>query len=135
MHEVNLDGAELKIFRDCVDKFWIGNKTEKMNKVQCLGIEVMRSLYCLFDYPRGTVSVSSLDYFLSVGSSSEPSHTSFTVSVGVRHIQEYLKKKRGRKQKFINPQQEKARHEERMNQGKVILRANLVVGYWKLIPM
>ena len=38
-------------------------------------------------YPRGTVSVSSLGYFLSVGSSSKPSHPSLPVSLGSRHIQ------------------------------------------------
>ena len=64
-----------------------------------------------FVYPRGTVSVSSLGYFLSVGSSSKPSHTSLPLSLGARHIQEYFKKKRGRKRKSIKPQQEKARHD------------------------
>ena len=67
-----------------------------------------------FVYPRGMVSVSSLGYFSSVGSSSKPSNTSLPVSIGVRHIQEYFKKKRGRKLKFIQTHQEKARHEDRM---------------------
>ena len=67
-----------------------------------------------FVYPRGTVSVSSLGYLLSVGSSSKPSHPSLPVSVGARHIQEYFKKKRGRKRKFIKPNKEKARHEDQM---------------------
>ena len=88
-----------------------------------------------FVYPRGTVSVLSLGSFLYVGSSSKPSHTSLPLSLGARHIQEYFKKKRGRKLKFIKPHQEKARHEDRMNQVKVIVRAKLVVGYWELIPM
>ena len=56
-----------------------------------------------FVYPRGTVSVSSLGYFSSVGSSSKPSRPSFPLSLGAHHIQEYLKKKRGRKRKFIQP--------------------------------
>ena len=73
-----------------------------------------------FVYPRGTFIVSSLGYFSSVGSSSKPSHPSLPLSLGARHIQEYFKKKRGRKQKPIKPQQEKARHKERMQQGKVI---------------
>ena len=88
-----------------------------------------------FVYPRGTVSVSSLGYFLSVGSSSKPSHPSLPLSLGAHHIQEYFKKKRGRKRKFIKPQQEKARQEERMKIVKVIVQAKLVVGYWELIPM
>ena len=65
-------------------------------------------------YPRGTVSVSPLGSFPSVGSSSKPSHPSLTVSVGARHIQEYFKNKMGRKRKFIKPHKEKARHEEWM---------------------
>ena len=83
-----------------------------------------------FVYPSGTVSVSSLSYFLSIGSSSKPSHPYLPLSLGARHIQEYIKKKRGRKRKKIKPQQEKSRHEERMKQYKVVFRAKLVVGYW-----
>ena len=68
--------------------------------------------------PCGMVSVSSLGYFLSVVSSSKPSHPSLPLSLSlslsliVHRIQEYLKKKRGRKRKYINTQEEKARHEE-----------------------
>ena len=58
-----------------------------------------------FVYPRGTVSVSSLGYFSSVGSSSKPSHTYLSLSLGARHIQEYFKKKRGIKRKFVKPPQ------------------------------
>ena len=72
-------------------------------------------------YPRGTVNVSSLGSFSSIGSSSIPSHTSFSVSLRAHHIQYYSKNKRGRKRKFIKPQQEKARHEERMKRRKVIV--------------
>ena len=39
-----------------------------------------------FVYPRGTVSVSSLSYFLSIGSSSKPSNPHLPVSVGARQI-------------------------------------------------
>ena len=39
-------------------------------------------------YPRGTVSISSLGFFLSVGSSSKPSHSSLPLSLGAHHIQE-----------------------------------------------
>ena len=55
-------------------------------------------------YPRGTVSVSSLGSFLSVGSSSKPSYPSLPLSIGAHNIQEYFKRKRGRKRKFIKPQ-------------------------------
>ena len=34
MHEINLDGAELKICRKCVDELWMGGKSEKLNKLQ-----------------------------------------------------------------------------------------------------
>ena len=63
-------------------------------------------------YPCGTVSISSLGYFSSVGSSSKPYHTSLPVSLEARHNKEYFKNNRGRKRKFIKPQQEKDRHEE-----------------------
>ena len=58
-------------------------------------------------YPCGTVSVSSLGSFSSVGSSSKTSHPSLTLSIGVHHIQEYFKKKRGRKRIYINTQEDK----------------------------
>ena len=88
-----------------------------------------------FLYPRGAFSVSSLGSFSFVGSSSKPSYHSLPLPLVARHIQEYFKKKRGGRQKFIKPQQEKSRHEERMKRGKVIVRAKLVVGYLVLIPM
>ena len=86
-------------------------------------------------HSRGTVSVLSLGYFSSVGSSSKPSHPSLPVSLGSRHIQEYFKDNRGRKRKSIKPQQEKARHEKRTKQSKMIVQAKLVVGYWELISL
>ena len=55
-------------------------------------------------YPCGTVCISSLGSFSSVGSSSKPSYPSFPVSIRERHIQEYYKNKWGRKRKLINPQ-------------------------------
>ena len=91
--------------------------------------------YVPFVYPRETVSVSSIGYFLPVDSSSKPSHPSLPLSLGENNIQEYLKRKRGRKRRLIKPHQEKARQEERMKRVKVIVRAKLVVGYWELIPM
>ena len=155
LHDINIDGAELNICCGFVDDIWMGGKHEKLKKLQhrtvyrtdkseddkeeeegtvigCGGEDV--SIVTVV-YPRGTVSVSSLVDFLSVGSSSKPYHPSLPVSVVARHIQEYFKKKRGRKRKFINTQQEKARHEERMKRGKVIVREKLIVGYWELIPM
>ena len=48
-------------------------------------------------YPCETVRVSSLGYFLSVGSSSKPSHTPLPVSLGEIHIQEYFNNKRRKK--------------------------------------
>ena len=45
-------------------------------------------------YHSGTVSISSLGYFSSVGSSSKPSHPYFTLSLIARHIQEYFNNKR-----------------------------------------
>ena len=85
--------------------------------------------------PRGTVSVSSLDYFSSISSSSKHSLPSFPLSIGSRHIQDYFKKKRGGGRKFINPQHEKAMREEQRNKMKVTVRAKFVVGFWELVPM
>ena len=67
--------------------------------------------YVPFIYPRGMVSVSSLGSFSSVGYSSKTSHPSLPLSLGAHKIQEYFKRKRGRKRKSIKPQQEKARQE------------------------
>ena len=55
-------------------------------------------------YPRGTVGISSLGSFSSVGSSSKPYHPYFPLYFGARHIQYYFKKNRGRKRKSIKPQ-------------------------------
>ena len=154
MHVIDLDGAEQNIFRNCVDELRMGGKPDKLKKV---GHSTVYRTYeseedeeeaegtVLGDggqdisivpvvYSRRTVSVSSLGSFSFVGSPSKPSHPSLTVSFGASQIQEYFKNTRGRKRKFIKPQQEKARHEERMKRSKVIVRENLVVGYWDLIP-
>ena len=56
-------------------------------------------------YPRETVSVSSIGHFLSVASSSKPSHPYIPLSLGVHRIQDYFKKNRGRKRKYINEQE------------------------------
>ena len=34
MHEINLDGEELNIYRNCVDELWMGGKPDKLKKVQ-----------------------------------------------------------------------------------------------------
>ena len=34
MHEIKIDGAELKICRDCVDHLYMGGKPGKLKKVQ-----------------------------------------------------------------------------------------------------
>ena len=72
-------------------------------------------------YPCGTSSVSSLGYFLSVGSSYKPSNSSLTFAIVVHHIQEYFKKKRGRKQKYIKPQEDKVRRDYQMKKMRVII--------------
>ena len=85
--------------------------------------------------PYGTLSVSSLGYISSVGSSSKPSRPSLTLSLGVYRIQEYLKKKRGSKKKYIKSQDDKDRCEQQMKKMSVTVEAKLVVGYWELVPM
>ena len=57
------------------------------------------------------------------------------LSLGACHIQEYFKKKMGRKQKSIKPQKEKARHKERKKKMRVIVQAKLVVSFGEVIPM
>ena len=86
-------------------------------------------------YPCGKVSVSSHGSFLSVGYYSKTFYTSFTLYLGICHIQEYLKKKRGRKRKLIRSQKYKDRHDDRIKLSKVIVQVNLVVGYCELISM
>ena len=115
MHEIELDGSERKI----------RGKPEKLKMVQRSTVYRIDELeedeeelegtvhfdggdkvnIVPFVYPRGTVSVSSLGSFSSVGSSSKPSHPSLPLSLGAHNIQEYFKRKRGRKRKFIKPQQ------------------------------
>ena len=34
MHDIDLDGSELKICRYCVDELWVVNKPDKLKKVQ-----------------------------------------------------------------------------------------------------
>ena len=57
-----------------------------------------------FVYPRGTVSVSSLGSFLSVGSSSKPSHPSLHISQSTPHSKVFQKEE-GEEKKLIKPQQ------------------------------
>ena len=86
-------------------------------------------------YHCGKVSVSPLGSFLSVGYSSKPFNHALPVSIIEIHIQEYFNNNRGRKRKLIKPHQEEANHEDWINQSKVISQAELVVGYWDLIPI
>ena len=86
-------------------------------------------------YLRGMVYVSSLGYFSYVGSSYKNYLTYLPLSLGGSHIEEYFNKKSGKKQKFIMPQQEKARREDRRKQTRVAVRAKLLVGFGLLIPM
>ena len=81
-------------------------------------------------YPRGAVSVSSLGYFLSIGSSYKPSHPSLPLSLRVHRIQDYFKKNGRGKQKYIKPQDEKSSNEEQRNKMRLTVRAKLVVVYW-----
>ena len=62
--------------------------------VQLLDMVVMRSVSCLLFTPVGRLVYHHLVIF-SVGSSYKTSHPSFSTSLGVHHIQEYFKKKRG----------------------------------------
>ena len=82
-----------------------------------------------FVYPRGTVSVSSLGSFSSVGSSSKPSYLSLPLSLGLHCIQDYFNNRRGRKRKYIDPQEDKARRKQQMNKMRVTFQVKLVVGY------
>ena len=34
MYDINIDGAEQKVFRNCVDELWMGGKPQKLRKVQ-----------------------------------------------------------------------------------------------------
>ena len=83
--------------------------------------------------PRGLVSVSSLGYFSSIDSSFKHYHSSFTLSLRARHIQEYFKKKRGRN--FIKTQHDKDRRGEQRKKMRVTVRAKLVVRFWVLITL
>ena len=123
IHDINIDGAERKICHYFVDELWMGGKPKKLKKLQHSTVyrteeseeyeeEVEGTVnydgvdevnIVPFVYPHGTVSVSSLGSFLYVSSSSKPYHPSLPLSLGARHIQDYFKKKRGIKQKFINP--------------------------------
>ena len=96
MHAIDIDVAERKICHNCVDEIWMGGKHKKLKKVQYSTVyradklegdeeEVEETVHfdggdevniVPFVYPRGTVIVSSLGSFLSVGYSSKPSHPS-----------------------------------------------------------
>ena len=122
MHEIELDGAEQKICRECIDDLRMGGKPEKSKMVQHSTVyrsdeleedkeEVEGTVdfdggdevnYVPFVYPRWTVSVSSLGYFLSVFSSSKPSHPSLPLSLGAHNIQEYFKGRGGENENSLS---------------------------------
>ena len=70
------------------------------------------SVYCLLYILVGRLVSHHFVLFLSVGSSSKPSHNSLPVSIVACHIQEYFKNKRGRKLRLIKTENENARHED-----------------------
>ena len=104
-------------------------------KVTVLGVFGDVASFMPVVYPHGTVSVSSLSSFSYAGSSYKPACLSITLSLVVHLIQDYFKKERGRKRKYITPQEEKSRREQKMKKMRVTIRANLVIGYWGLVPM
>ena len=101
MHAIDLDRAERKIFHNCVDELWMEGKPKKLNMVQHSTVSRMDKSEedeeevkgkVIFDggdeinivtfvYPCGTVSVSSIGSFLSVGFSSKPYQPSLTLSL------------------------------------------------------
>ena len=123
MNQIDLDRVERNICHNCVDKLWMGCKPERLKKVKHSTVyrtdeseedeEEEEGTVHLdggnefsivpFLYPRGTVGVSSLVYFFSVVSSSKTYHPYLPLSLGARHIQDYFKKNRVRKRKFIKP--------------------------------
>ena len=72
-------------------------------------------------YPCGLVSVLSLSYFLSVVSSSKPSHYSLLISIGAQHIQDYFNNKRGRELKSIKIQKDKESRKDRRKKIRVVV--------------
>ena len=107
MHEIYIYGAQRKILCDCVEELRMGGKPEKMKnavhrtvyrtdeseedeeevvKGTVLGGEGEDVSIVPVVYPRGTVSVSSLVYFSSVGYYSKPSHPYLPISLRARLI-------------------------------------------------
>ena len=100
----------------------------------------MSSVSCLLFNPVGRlVSHHSVLFCLLVHHLNLPIipflSLSLSLSLGIHRIQENFKKKRGRKQTYINPQKGNSRREQQMKQIRVTFRAKLVVGYWELVPM
>ena len=94
LNDINFDGAERKAFRDCVKKLWDQGKSETLMTVgestvygtdeseedeeevegKVLGCGSDEISVMPIVYPRGMISVSSLGYFSSIGSSYKPSN-------------------------------------------------------------
>ena len=144
---IDFDGTEQKICRNCVDELQCQEKSEILKKVGDITVyetdesdeyeeEVDRAVLggggdevsiMPVVYPRVTVNVSSLGSFLYVGSSSKPSRPCLPISLIVHRIQDYFRKKRGRKREYINPQEEKDSHEDQRKQIRLTVRVKLVV--------
>ena len=101
MHDIDLDGAEWKIYHNFVDELWMGGKPEKLRKLQHSTMyrtdeseeeeeEVQGTVHLdggdeviivSFLYPRGTVIALSLGSFPSVGSCYKPSYPFLSLSL------------------------------------------------------
>ena len=121
LYDIYFEGGERKICRNCVDKLGGGGKVreiEEGGRQHCVrysliiggrrrsGGEIIGGgsdefIIIPVVYPRGTVIVSSIGYFSSVGSSSKTSRPSLPLYIGARHIQDYFKNKRWRKKKLL----------------------------------
>ena len=84
-------------------------------------------------YPCVSVNVSSLGYYLSVGSYSKTFHYYFPPPIWAWNIQDYFKKKIWRKQKFIYPNKDKGRREERRKKTRLTEQNKLIFGFWESI--
>ena len=149
LNDIDFDGAERKIFRDCVDAIQGKGKSETLKKVgdstvygtdeseedkekwrgKCLEEAVMRPVPCLLFTPMGKlVSHHSVLFCLLVHHINllilpSLSLLEYTVFKGIS------RRRGGGEKKHIKPQEEKDRHKEKRKQMRVTVQAKLVVGY------